>query len=80
MDSVLRCQAYVGDVVTEGMVKQSPQEEVLVHGYSHHVQHSSQHNPGTALLGATAVALEPLAARTLLLNRDQRTLLMLHGF
>jgi hypothetical protein len=61
LDSLLHSQGYVGDVLAEGMVKQSPHKKVLVHDHYHHVQHSSQRNPKATLLNTTAVCLRAIS-------------------
>lgn len=75
-------QVYIGDVLAEGVVKQSPLEQSLVDDLYHCVQHSSQRNPKTTLLDATAVTFQLLAGCVALCcwTGGQRMLLMLHGF
>jgi hypothetical protein len=51
----------------------------VVHGQSHHAQHSSQHDSNTALLDSTTVAFEPLPGLMMLLDSGQHMLLMFHG-
>jgi hypothetical protein len=71
-------QRYLGDILAERVVNQSPREQGLVRDHYQRDQQFFQDNPKTTLLTPVVVAdeFEPSAGHSVLLGNDQHTLLV----
>lgn len=73
---LLRYQRYLGDILGEGLVNQSPREQQLIKEHYQQAQHFVQHNPKNTLLEIEPDDSGPSSNESVLLESGQYSLLV----